>query len=131
MGFQFRLQAVQKVQAFQRDEKKQTLAELIQQQNELAEQLERLEEKKSQSRNERAKWLAAGQLQMERLQQYHLFESHLQQQIETLRQAQAQLQRQIETQRNSVLESEREVKKFEKLEEKQREAYRKLHPEKD
>lgn len=129
MAFKFRLQAVQKVHQIQRDEEKQSLAQLIQKQNETMECVALHRNELARIQNERIQMLENGNLPMSRLQQYFLFETRLEKKIRELLDAQKQLLVQVENQRNVLIKSEQEVKKFEKLEEKQREIYRRAHPE--
>ena len=127
MGFHFRLRAVQKVQELNRDEKKQTLAELLQKQNELNEKMASLREKIAQARSERTQWMSGKMLSMAQLHKFHQFECRLEQDLGELQMEAERLLLLIETQQSTLLESEQEVKKFEKLEEKQREHYRRTH----
>lgn len=129
MGFQFRLKAVQKIQEFHRDTEKQGLAELLQEQNEMNEKMDDLQKKLKEIRSRHTEWLRSGNPQPDQLLQFHQFEARLTKMIQELFWEQNQLQTQIEEQRINLLKSETEVKKFEKLEEKQREVYRKTHSE--
>ncbi|MBQ4144860.1 MAG: flagellar FliJ family protein [Thermoguttaceae bacterium] len=127
MAFHFRLRTVQKVQELKRDEKKQTLAELLQKQNELHEKMASIREKIARTRSERAQRMSGKMLSMDQLRQFHQFECRLEQNLAELQKEEGRLHLLIETQQSTLLESEQEVKKFEKLEEKQREQYRKTH----
>ena len=127
MPFQFRLQAVQKVNEFKRDAEKQTLADLLAQQNALAAEEETLQKELVDSQAERENFMRGGTLDVAQLQAYFQFESHLKEKLEEIRQKQNALTEVIEGQRETVLQAEQEVKKLEKLEEKQREEYKKKH----
>ncbi|MBQ6106889.1 MAG: flagellar FliJ family protein [Thermoguttaceae bacterium] len=127
MPFQFRLQAVQKVQEFKRDAEKQTLSDLLAQQNALAAEEEKLQKELGDSQVEREKLMRGGTFDAAQLQAYSQFESHLKQKLEEIHQKQNALTQVVESQRETVLQAEQEVKKFEKLEEKQREEYKKKH----
>ena len=127
MAFQFKLQAVQKVNEFKRDAEKQTLADLLAQQNALAAEEESLQKELADSQAEREKLMSSGTLDVAQLQAYYQFESHVKEKLEEIRQKQNALTQVIEGQRETVLQAEQEVKKLEKLEEKQREEYRKKH----
>lgn len=127
MPFQFRLQAVQKVNEFKRDAEKQTLADLLTQQNALAAEEETLQKELTDSQTERENLMRGGSLDVAQLQAYYQFESHVKEKIEEVRQKQNALIQVIEGQRETVLQAEQEVKKLEKLEEKQREEYKKKH----
>ena len=127
MAFQFKLQAVQKVNEFKRDSEKQTLADLLAQQNALAAEEESLQKELTDSQTERENLMRSGTLDVAQLQAYYQFESHVKEKIEEVRQKQNALTEVIESQRENVLQAEQEVKKLEKLEEKQREEYRKKH----
>lgn len=127
MAFQFKLQAVQKVNEFKRDSEKQTLADLLAQQNALAAEEESLQKELTDSQTERENLMRSGTLDVAQLQAYSQFESHLKEKLEECRQKQNALTEVIESQRENVLQAEQEVKKLEKLEEKQREEYRKKH----
>ncbi len=130
MGFRFRLQAVQKVQEFQRDAEKQTLSELITRQTELEQEEIQLQQTLENTLRERAEWMQHRMVNVAELQPFLQFESRIREQIAILQKNQKELTTQIETQRETLLTSEQEVKKFEKLEEKQREHYLKTHPDK-
>jgi len=127
MPFQFRLQAVQKVHEFKRDAEKQTLAELLSQQNALTVEEDDLQKRLADSRAEREELMRNGTLDVAGLQAFSRFESHLKQKIRELREKQNALAAEVEAQRGTVLSAEQEVKKFEKLEEKQREEYKKKY----
>ena len=127
MAFQFKLQAVQKVNEFKRDAEKQTLADLLAQQNSLAAEEETLQKKLADSQAERKNLMRGGTLDVAQLQAYCQFESHVKEKLEEIRQKQNALTQVIEGQRENVLQAEQEVKKLEKLEEKQREEYKKKH----
>ncbi len=127
MAFQFKLQAVQKVNEFKRDAEKQTLADLLAQQNALAAEEETLQKELAGSQTERENLMRGGTLDVAQLQAYYQFESHVKEKIEEVRQKQNALIQVIEGQRETVLQAEQEVKKLEKLEEKQREEYKKKH----
>ena len=127
MAFQFKLQAVQKVNEFKRDAEKQTLADFLAQQNALAGEEETLQKKLADSQAEREKLMRGGTLDVAQLQAYSQFESHVKEKLEEIRQKQNALTETIEGQRENVLQAEQEVKKLEKLEEKQREEYKKKH----
>lgn len=127
MAFQFKLQAVQKVNEFKRDAEKQTLADLLAQQNALAAEEEALQKKLADSQAEREDLMRGGTLDVAQLQAYSQFESHVKEKLEEIRQKQNALTEVIEGQREKVLQAEQEVKKLEKLEEKQREEYKKKH----
>ena len=127
MAFQFKLQAVQKVNEFKRDAEKQTLADLLAQQNALAAEEETLQKELTDSQTERENLMRGGTLDVAQLQAYSQFESHVKEKIEEVRQKQNALIQVIEGQRETVLQAEQEVKKLEKLEEKQREEYKKKH----
>ena len=127
MAFQFKLQAVQKVNEFKRDAEKQTLADLLAQQNSLAAEEETLQKKLADSQAEREDLLRSGTLNVTQLQAYFQFESHVKEKLEEVRQKQNALTQVVEGQRETVLQAEQEVKKLEKLEEKQREEYKKKH----
>ena len=127
MAFQFKLQAVQKVNEFKRDAEKQTLADLLAQQNALAAEEEALQKELKDSQTERENLMRGGKLDVAQLQAYFQFESHVKEKLEELRQKQNALTQVIEGQRETVLQAEQEVKKLEKLEEKQREEYKKKH----
>ncbi|MBR0191032.1 MAG: flagellar FliJ family protein [Thermoguttaceae bacterium] len=127
MPFQFKLQAVQKVNEFKRDAEKQTLADLLAQQNALAAEEESLQKKLTDSQSERENLMRSGTLDVTQLQAYFQFESHIKEKLEENRQKQNALTQAIEGQRETVLQAEQEVKKLEKLEEKQREEYKKKH----
>ena len=127
MAFQFKLQAVQKVNEFKRDAEKQTLADLLAQQNALAAEEETLQKELADSQAERENLMRGGTLDVAQLQAYYQFESHVKEKIEEVRQKQNALTEVIEGQRETVLQAEQEVKKLEKLEEKQREEYKKKH----
>ena len=127
MPFQFKLQAVQKVNEFKRDAEKQTLADLLAQQNALAAEEETLQKELADSQAERENLMRGGTLDVAKLQAYYQFESHIKEKLEEIRQKQNALTKVIEGQRETVLQAEQEVKKLEKLEEKQREEYKKKH----
>ena len=125
MPFQFRLQAVQKVNEFKRDAEKQTLADLLAQQNALATEEETLQKELADSQAERENLMLGGTLDVAQLQAYFQFESHVKEKLEEIRQKQNALTKEVEGQRETLLQAEQEVKKLEKLEEKQREEYKK------
>ena len=127
MPFQFHLQAVQKVNEFKRDAEKQTLADLLTQQNALAAEEETLQKELADSQAEREDLMRSGTLDVTQLQAYFQFESHVKEKLEEVRQKQNALTQVVEGQREMVLQAEQEVKKLEKLEEKQREEYKKKH----
>lgn len=127
MAFQFKLQAVQKVNEFKRDSEKQTLADLLAQQNALTAEEESLQKRLTDSQEERENLMRSGTLDVTQLQAYFQFESHLKEKLEEVRQKQNALTEVVEDQRETVLQAEQEVKKLEKLEEKQREEYKKKH----
>ena len=127
MAFQFKLQAVQKVNEFKRDAEKQTLADLLTQQNALAAEEEALQKELADSQTEREKLMRGGTLDVAQLQAYYQFESHVKEKLAEIRQKQNALTEVIEGQRETLLQAEQEVKKLEKLEEKQREEYKKKH----
>lgn len=127
MAFQFKLQAVQKVNEFKRDAEKQTLADLLAQQNALTAEEEALQKELADSQAEREKLMRGGTLDVAQLQAFFQFESHVKEKIEEIRQKQNALTEVIESQRETLLQAEQEVKKLEKLEEKQREEYKKKH----
>lgn len=129
MAFKFRLQAVQKVHQYQRDEEKQSLAQLLQKQSEILKDITRQQNELARIKGERFQLLRSGNLQMGQLQHYSRFEARLEKKLHELLEQQNQLLFQVEAQRNALIKSEQEVKKFEKLEEKQREIYRKAHSE--
>ncbi len=130
MGFRFRLEAVQKVQEFKRDAEKQTLAELLAQQEELAREEIALRRTLEKTLQERSASFQLGTVNAVELQPFLQFEARLRRQLATLADERKWLLEQVEKQRENLLVSEREVKKFEKLEEKQREEYQKKHSEK-
>lgn len=127
MAFEFRLRAVQKVQAFHRDEEKQTLAEMLKEQQEIEAEIEILEKKLAELQMRHNTLIRSRNLRPEILLQYSRCESQIQKNIVKIKNDNRKLQTIIESQRNTLLNSEREVKKFEKLEEKQREIYNKTH----
>ena len=127
MAFQFKLQAVQKVNEFKRDAEKQTLADLLTQQNALAAEEEALQKELADSQTEHENLMRGGTLDVAQLQAYYQFESHVKKKLEEIRQKQNALTEVIEGQRETLLQAEQEVKKLEKLEEKQREEYKKKH----
>ncbi len=127
MAFQFKLQAVQKVNEFKRDAEKQTLADLLAQQNALAAEEDSLQKELADSQAERENLMRGGTLDVTQLQAYYQFESHIKEKLDEIRQKQNTLTQAIEGQRETVLQAEQEVKKLEKLEGKQREEYKKKH----
>ncbi len=128
MAFEFRLRALQKVKTFHRDEEKQNLAELLNVQQTNDAELENLERRRGELRKRHAEHLNSADLNTEILLQFNQCEAQIQKQIAELQSFQQEIQKKIEAQRNQVLDSEQEVKKLEKLEEKQRELYKKTRP---
>lgn len=123
MSYHFRLETVQKVRVNTRDERRRTLSEVLQTEEEISSEIEKTNIEIRKCLRDREAIADSGIIPIEKFLQIQRHESQLRDRLQRLKEKRTNIQNDVEIQRKSLQEADIAVKTLEKFDERQRRSY--------
>ena len=123
MSYHFRLETVQKVRVNTRDERRRTLSEVLQTEEEISSEIEKTNIEIRKCLRDREAIANSGIIPIEKFLQIQRHEAQLRDRLQRLKEKRTNIQNDVEIQRKSLQEADIAVKTLEKLDERQRRSY--------